>query len=79
MAVFGEEEYIDNDGNIKTSVKLQEFRSIEAFKEGKIKVPELRKLTDEDWAKWKQAHPAPEPTESRNLEQLNILDDDLPF
>ena len=66
MAVFGEEEYLDKEGNVKIGTKLVEFRSLEAFKEGKIKVPELKKL---------QSPVA----ESKNLESIEITDDDLPF
>lgn len=44
IAVFGEEEYLDKDNNVKVGTKLVEFRSLEAFNAGKIKVPELKKL-----------------------------------
>ena len=66
IAVFGEEEYLDKDGNVKVGTKLQEFRSIEAYKEGKIKIPELKKLPQ-------ATTPAPvaDPT--------TITDDELPF
>lgn len=47
IAVFGQEEYKDTDGNIKISTKIQEFRSLEAFNEGRIKLPELKKLPPE--------------------------------
>lgn len=69
MAVFGEEEYVANDGSVKVATRCVEFRSYEAFKEGRIKVPELKKLAQED-----------KPVdESKNLEQLEIPDDELPF
>ena len=49
IAVFGEEEYKDkNDGKIKVSTKLVEFRSLEAYQKGLIKVPELKKLPVEE-------------------------------
>lgn len=44
IAVFGEEEYMGNDGTVKIGTKLVEFRSLEAFQAGRIKVPELKKL-----------------------------------
>lgn len=44
IGVFGEEEYEDNEGNIRIATRLVEFRSFEAAKEGRIKVPELKKL-----------------------------------
>lgn len=75
MAVFGEEEYLDKDGNVKTSVKVVEFRSLEAFQKGLIKVPELKKLpTIESMM-----------SETKEEPQLNpgsmqvISDDELPF
>ena len=69
MGVFGEEEYQANDGTIKVATRCVEFRSYEAFKEGKIKVPELKKLVRQE----------PIQEESKNLEQLEIPDDELPF
>ena len=42
MAVFGEE-YL-KDGEVKVRTNLVEFRSLDAYKEGKIKVPELKKI-----------------------------------
>ena len=68
MAVFGEEEYEDKEGNVKIGTKCVEFRSYEAYKEGRIKVPELKKLP-----------PKPQADESKNLEPLEIPDDELPF
>lgn len=67
IGVFGEEEYV-KDGEVKVSVKLREFRSVEAYKEGKIKVPELKKLPESE---------RPQPT--LQLETPTLIDDDLPF
>lgn len=64
IAVFGEEEYLDQDGNVKVGTKLVEFRSLDAYKEGKIKVPELKKLPQ---------------VEKVNIEPLELTDDELPF
>lgn len=44
IGVFGEEEYEGNDGTIKTSVKLVDFRSTEAREAGRIKLPECKRL-----------------------------------
>lgn len=54
VGVFGEEEipYADDQGNPIVTVKLQSVRSIEAMKEGKITIPELKKLSDEDLDKF---------------------------
>lgn len=68
IMVFGEEEYLDKDGNVKVGTKLLEFRSIQAYKEGRIKVPELKRLPVE-------AVPAAVPQTS----DPTLLDDELPF
>ena len=70
IGVVGEEEYEDKEGNVKIGTKIVEFRSIEAFKEGRIKVPELKKLPP------KIGVPV---SENKNLEALDINDLDLPF
>lgn len=75
MAVFAEEEYQTKDGNIIVVTNLVEFRSLEAFKEGRITVPPLKKLKPED-----VKLPTPsEPQESKNLELVDIPDEELPF
>ena len=80
MAVVGEEEYIDDAGTVKTITKIVEFRSLQAFQEGKIKIPELRKLTDEDWAKWKAKHAQTEQIMQQTIEASPVIEDfDLPF
>ena len=70
IAVFGEEEYEAKDGSIKVSTKLVDFRSLEAFKEGKITVPPLKKL---------ERKPVVQESSSANLDILDTPDDDLPF
>ena len=45
IGVFGEEEYL-KDGEVKVGTKLVEFRSLEAYQQGRIKVPELKKLPE---------------------------------
>ena len=69
IGVFGEEEYL-KDGEVRVGTKLVEIRSIQAFKEGKIKIPELKKLPEDQ---------LPVQQESTNLESVEITDDDLPF
>ena len=72
VGVFGEEEYQDKNGDIKVSTKLIEVRSIEAWKEGKLKVPELKKLyVDTPTFENKET--------SQNLDKIEITDDELPF
>ncbi len=43
IGVFQEEEYINSNNEVKCSVKLQEVRSVEAYKNGDIKFVEKRK------------------------------------
>ena len=47
VVVFGEEEY-ESDGEIKVSVKPVEIRSLIALKEGKIKIPLIKRLKSTD-------------------------------
>ena len=69
IAVFGEEEYLDKDGNTKTAVKLVEFRSLQAYQEGNVKVPEPKRLP--------QAA-VPEIVKA-NTDPMELDDDQLPF
>lgn len=68
VAIFGEEEYLDKDGNVKVAVKIQEFRSLQAFQEGKLTVPPRKKLQE-------SVATEPEPI----LQETNLTEDDLPF
>ncbi len=43
-AIFREEEYEKNNGEIGTSCKVNSIRTVKAIKEGKYNVPELKKL-----------------------------------
>jgi hypothetical protein len=65
--IFGEEEYMGNDGQVKTSVKCRFTSSIDKVKEG-VKVPEAKRLQN--------------PSISTNYNQYGHevnLDDDIPF
>jgi len=42
--VFGEEEYEKTDGSIGTIVKCRFVRSVDAIREGKFKIPEIKRL-----------------------------------
>ena len=46
VGVFGLEEYVDKNNEVKVICALQEFRSVPAWKEGKLKVPEMKKFPD---------------------------------
>lgn len=52
--VFGEEEFEGNDGMVHIAVKCRFVRSVESIREGKFKIPDIKKLTpkeneDNDW------------------------------
>ena len=85
IAVFGEEEYLDKDGNIKVSTKVADFRSKEAWKEGKIQIPSLKKLPVQE-KEDKKPDEFPEFPDfpsagEKSLEEVaaELPDDDLPF
>lgn len=69
IGVVGEEEFKDKDGNVRIGTRIVELRSIEAFKEGRVRVPEIKRLPPEE-------NPTPE---SKIPEELNVDDLDLPF
>ena len=46
--VLGEEEYIANDGSVKTKFGFPRIKSVDAIREGKFKVPPLKKLDGGD-------------------------------
>lgn len=71
IAVFGQEEYLADDGTVKIATRVQEFRSVEAYNEGRIKVPELKKLPPQETKVVAE--------ESVNTDKLEIPDDELPF
>lgn len=78
MAIFGEEEYLDANNEVKISVKLVEFRSYEAFKEGKLSVPPLKKLPQNELPI--NNTPLAEPTAEAVVDTSNFIsDDELPF
>jgi hypothetical protein len=68
IAVFGEEEYLDKNGEVKVGTRVAEFRSVDAWKEGKLKVPELKKLP-----------PKPEAIREAPVEDTILDPNDLPF
>lgn len=64
--IIGEEEYLGNDGSVKTRLRVRGARSVQAIREGRFKQPELKKLTT------KTEQIIPSKPENANL-------DDLPF
>ena len=80
IAVFGQEEYLDKEGNIRISTKVVEFRSLEAFEAGRIKLPELKKLTAEEIKRWHDENMPNVNTSLPSGTNLPVIDEkDLPF
>lgn len=65
--IFGEEEYLKNDGSVGTSVKCKQVRSVDKIRSGDFKVPDKKCLGD--------AHEA----SNGGFQQVGDLDDLLPF
>lgn len=64
--VFGEEEYIGNDGSVKTRLYVKEIKTTEQIKNKDFKIPELKKVE--------------RPTSSAPVfQEVNGEDEDLPF
>lgn len=71
--VFGEEEYLANDGTVKTRLTFGRIKSVQDIREGRFKVPE-KKLLDGGAARQEQAG---EPQASGGAG--SIYDESLPF
>ena len=74
--VFGQEEYINQNGDLKLNNKLREFRSID--KVDNIKIPKVKKLDNtyvdyEEYIKSKNSEPF------SDFENVVEISDDLPF
>lgn len=61
--IIGEEEYLSNDGNVKTRLKVRGARPVQNIREGKFKQPELKKL----------------PVETPTIPPTPLDVDDIPF
>ena len=77
IANFGIEEY-DNGEEIKESIKIQEARSIQSYKEGKIQIPKPKTLPQKDHEKYisNTNHKTNDPD---SLSGMDIDSEDLPF
>lgn len=64
--VLGEEEYIGNDGSLKTRFTMPRIKSVADIRAGKFKVPELKRLPESERPK-------------ATAEPASIYDDDIPF
>lgn len=72
--VIGYEEYIKNDGNVGERIIVTEFVSVDDIRAGRYKVPELKRLSDEDQDRLPANNPA-----SAFADVSSEEDDDLPF
>jgi hypothetical protein len=64
--VFGEEEYLGNDGEVKTSVKCRFTTSVSKVKEG-VKIPDVKRL------------PCNSNGSNQYGNEVNLDDSDIPF
>lgn len=71
--VFGEEEYVDSNGEIKTARKLRWFRSIEGVMDADVPAKKTAQRTDAQDLAYDKAHDY-----TGNWVDINT-DDDLPF
>ena len=46
--IIGEEEYAGNDGSTKTRLRVRSTRPVAQIRDGRFKVPELKKLEADD-------------------------------
>jgi len=83
VANFGEEEYM-KDGQLRTSMKCREFRSVEALDGGRVKLLEIKKMksgtttpVNQPVSRTAQAQ-APHGT-INTTPGITVVDDDLPF
>lgn len=86
VVVFGEEEYLPKDAehinDTRTIVKPQDTRSIQAYKNGDIKTPKVKKMTESEKKEmWVYHGNSPEDTgtPSSDLDDIDVAEDDLPF
>lgn len=67
--IFGEEEYKDKMNITRTSCRVKFSAPVKSVKDGKCKVPALRKLDDKP----------PDQPQSSDFDGVDISDDDVPF
>lgn len=73
--VLGEEEYQGNDGSIKTRLYVYQTRSLEAYRKGDFKVPELKTLSSKNSASSSWS----DPSSSTGFGEIADDDGELPF
>ena len=70
--VVGDEEYRGNDGTVKTRLGFPRLKSVQDIRAGKFRVPELKKLKDDDQGY--NAAPASTPAPD-----ASVYDETIPF
>lgn len=71
--ILGEEEYIGNDGSVKTRLVVIREIAVDKIRSGEFKVPELKKLPESD----KPASSGDQSEDFMNVPEK--LDEDVPF
>ena len=64
--ILGEEEYTGNDGSVKTRLKVRNVKTVQDVREGKFRVPALKKL-------------APTAEDREVADTFESIDTDVPF
>ena len=77
--VFGEEEYKNQSGEIKTAIKCRFIRSVETIKKG-VDVPEVRKYKEPNGSTGSYSNGYTAPNTGKHIPQDMIeVEEDLPF
>lgn len=71
--VLGEEEYIGNDGSVKTRFGFPRLKSVQDIRDGKFRVPPLKKLNGDSAPSTDTQAAAASP------ETSSVYDDSIPF
>lgn len=71
--IFREEEYV-KDGEIKTSCKLWQIRSVKTIRDGDFDIPRKKEISDDERERIEERASAPFDAGYQPIE-----DDDLPF
>ena len=79
--VFGREEFFAQTGDIKLATKCVQLRSLQALKDNKVKIPNVKlldgtRISEEDYAK---THDAQQNYQQKSQPLSNLTDADMPF
>lgn len=81
VGIFGEEEIpvTDDNGNIIVKVRLQKIASTDRLAAGDLKVPEIKRLSDDECERLEKQSYTDKIVEQRQQTQKKITEDDLPY